>query len=49
MSIYSDKLVHLQVVINFQYSVAQMDTREDTLTHFLGALFIDDFMRHNSS
>ena len=34
VSIYSDKLAHLQVVINFQYLVAQMDTREETLTHF---------------
>ena len=36
-----------QVVINCQYSVAQMCTREDTLGHYLGALIIDDVMRHN--
>ena len=29
MSIYSDKLAHVQVVTNCQYSVAQMCTRED--------------------
>ena len=32
-----------QVAINCQYSVAQMCTREDTLAHYLGALFIDDW------
>ena len=48
MSIYLDKLAHVQVVINCQYSVAQMCTREDTLTHYLGALFIDDVMRYNT-
>ena len=47
MSIYSDKLAHLQVVINCLYSVAQMCTREDTLDHYLSAPFIDDVMRHN--
>ena len=31
MSIYSNKLAHVQVVINCRYSVAQMCTREDTL------------------
>ena len=35
MSIYSDKLAHLQVDINCQYSVAQMCTREDMLAHIL--------------
>ena len=34
MSIYSDKLAHVQVVINCRYSVAQMCTHEDTLTHY---------------
>ena len=47
MNIYSDKLAHIQVVINFRYSGAQMCTREDTLAHYLGAPFIDDVMRHN--
>ena len=37
MSIYQDKLAHVQVIINCQYSVAQMCTREDTLAHILGA------------
>ena len=45
---YSDKLAHIQVVINCQYYVAQMCTREDTLSHYLGAPSIDDVMRHNT-
>ena len=45
MIIYSDKLAHVQVVINCQYSVAQMCTREDTLAHYLGTL--DDVMSYN--
>ena len=48
MSIYSDKLAYVQVVINCRYSVAQMCTREDTLAHYLGAQFIDDVMRQNT-
>ena len=47
MSIYSDKLAHVQVVINCQYSIAQMCTREDTLAQYLGALYLDDVMSHN--
>ena len=47
MSVYSDKLAHIQVVINYQYSVAQMCTPEDTLAHYLGAPSIDDVVRHN--
>ena len=31
MSIYSDMLAHVQVVINCQYSIAQLCTRENTL------------------
>ena len=46
MSIYSDKLAHVQVVIYCRYSVAQMCTCEDTLTHNLGAPYIDD--AHNN-
>ena len=46
MIIYSDKLAHVQVVINCQYSVAQMCTREDTLAHYLG--IPDDVMSYNS-
>ena len=33
MSIYSDKLAHVQAVINCRYSVAQMCTWEDTHAH----------------
>ena len=47
MSIYSNKLAHVQVIINCQYSVAQMCTCEDTLAHILGALENDDVMSHN--
>ena len=47
MSIYSDKLAHVQVVINCRYSVAEMCTREETLAHYLCAPSIDDVMRHN--
>ena len=35
MSIYLDKLAHVQVVINCRYSVALMCTCEDTLAHYL--------------
>ena len=49
MSVYSDKLAHVPVVINCQYSVAQMCTHENTLAHYLGAPFIDDVMRHNTT
>ena len=48
MSIYSDNLAHVQVVINCQYSIAQMCTCEDTLAHYLGPPFIDDVMIHNT-
>ena len=48
MSIYSDKLAHVQVFINCRYSNAQMCTCEDTLAHYLGAPFIYVIMRHNT-
>ena len=48
MSIYWDKLAHVQVVINCWYSVAQMCTREDMLAHILGAPYFDDVMSYNS-
>ena len=48
MSFYSDKLAHIQVVINYQYSVAEMCTHEDTLTHKLGMPYVDDAMSYNS-
>ena len=47
MSIYWDKLAHIQVVINCRFSIAQMCTREDSLAHYLGAPSIDDVMRYN--
>ena len=46
MSIYSDKLAHVQVVINCRYSLAQMCTREDTLAHNFEALYFDDVMSY---
>ena len=48
MRIYLDTLSHVQVVIKCRYSVAQMRTCEDTLTHNLGAPCIDDVMSYNS-
>ena len=45
---YSNKLSHVQVVINCPYSVAHLCTREDTLAHNLGALYFDDVMSYNS-
>ena len=47
MSIYSDKLAHVQVVINCRYSVAQMWTWEDMLAWYLGAPSLDAVMSHN--
>ena len=44
MSIYSDKLAHVQVVINCRYSVAQMCTREETQADWFTRAEIDDFM-----
>ena len=40
MSIYADKLAHIQVFISCQYSVPQMCTCEDTRVHNLGALMM---------
>ena len=48
MSIYSDKLSHMKVIINCRYSIAQLCTREDTLAYILGSPFIDDVMSYNS-
>ena len=47
MSSYADKLAHVLVVINCQYSVARMCTREDMLAQYLGAPYLDDVMSHN--
>ena len=47
------QVAHLQVIINCQYSIAQMCTLEDLLAHYLGAPSIDDVIRqdnaHNST
>ena len=48
MSIYSEKLVHAQVVINCRYSVAKMCTLEDALAYISGMPSIDDIMSYNS-
>ena len=48
MSIYYDKLVHVQVVINCLYSIAQMCNCEDTLAHNIGTPYIDDVTSYNS-
>ena len=48
MSIYSDKLGHLQVIINCRYSVAHLCTSEATIAHNLGAAHFDDVMSYNS-
>ena len=45
---YSDKLAHVQVVVNCQYSITQMCTCEDMLAHNLGAPYCDDIMSYNS-
>ena len=45
---YSDKLAHVQVVINCLYSVAHLCTTEATLAYNLGALRFDDVMGYNS-
>ena len=42
MSIYLGKLT--QVVINYQYSMAQMCTHEDTLTYNLGAPYFELYL-----
>ena len=47
MSIYSDKLAHVEVVINCQYFVAQSCTSEDGLAYSLGAPSIHDVMSYN--
>ena len=46
MSIYSDKLAHVQFFINCPYSVAQMCTYEDMPAHILGAPYFDDVMSY---
>ena len=46
MRIYSDKLAHIQVVINCRYFVAQMCTLEDTLAHNLDAPYFGEVMSY---
>ena len=48
MNIYSDKLAHVQIVINCRDSIAQICTYEETLAHNLGVLYLDDVMSYNS-
>ena len=48
MSIYLDKLANVQVVINCQYSVEQICTREDARAHNSGAPYFEDVMSYNS-
>ena len=48
MSIYSDKLAHVQVVINCRDRDVPMSTSQDVLAYILGAPFIDDVMSYNS-
>ena len=47
MSIYSEKLAHVQVVINCQYSVAQMCTWEDMHAGLFTCAVLDDVMSQN--
>ena len=46
MSIYSDKLAHVQVVINRWYSAAQMCTREDKQARRLVMTSYSDKLAH---
>ena len=48
MSIYSDKLTQVQVVINCLYSVAQFCTGKDVLAQILAAQSTDDVMSYDS-
>ena len=47
MSVYSDKLAHVHVIINCRYSIAQMCTCKDRLARYLGMPSIDDIIKHN--
>ena len=47
MSIYLDKLAHVQGIINCRYSAVQMCTSEDMLAYISGAPSIDDVMSYN--
>ena len=45
--IYSDKLAHVQVIINCRYSFAQISTQEDILAHLFTPAILDDVMSQN--
>ena len=47
MSIYLDKLSHIQVVINCRNTDARMYTREDALANVSGEPSIDDVMNYS--
>ena len=47
MSIYLDKLTHVQVVISCIYSVAQFCTGKNMLVHIQGARSTDDVMSYD--
>ena len=47
VSIYSDILAHIQVVINCQFSVAQMCTQEDAHAHLFTRAILDDVLSQN--
>ena len=48
MSIYSEKLAHVQVAINYRYFMVQSCTSESGLAYISGAASIDDIMSYNS-
>ena len=48
MSIYSDKLPQVQIIINCLHSAAQFCTGKDTLAYISSAQTIDDVMSYNS-
>ena len=47
MTIYLDKLAHIQVVINCQYSIAQRRTWEAILARYFKRAVLDDDMSQN--
>ena len=47
MSLYLDKLAHVQIVINCQYSIAQLCNHEDMLAHNLGAPYFNDVISYS--
>ena len=47
MNIYLAKLAHVQVIINCQYSVAQLCTHENGLAYISGTSSKDDVMSYN--